>query len=77
MDYVIKEDRGKAISYTIMGVSLGVIVGLNGVLYFVRGLDPLLGWSIMGGLYVLFSFILLGIIKEPVDIEKKTEGICF
>ena len=28
LDYVIKEDRGKAISLSIMGISLGVIVSL-------------------------------------------------
>jgi len=31
----------------------------------------------MGGLYLVFAFILLIIVKEPVDVEKKTEGICF
>jgi hypothetical protein len=60
-----------------MGVSLGVIVGLNGVFHFIKDIDPLIGWSIMAGLYILFAFILLAIIREPVDIEKKTEGICY
>lgn len=60
-----------------MGVSLGVIVGLNGVFRFIKDIDPLIGWSIMGGLYIIFGFILLAIIREPVDVEKKTEGICF
>ena len=69
MDYVIKEDRGKAISYTIMGITLGVIVSLNVVFTLIKNLDPTLGWGIMGGLYVLFAFILLSIIKEPVDID--------
>lgn len=59
-----------------MGVSLGVIVSLNGLFYFIKDMDPLVGWGIMGGLYILFAFILLAIIREPVDIEKKTDGIC-
>lgn len=76
MDYVIKEDRGKAFSYATMGVSLGVIVSLNGVFHFIKDIDPLIGWSIMGGLYILFGFILLSMIREPVDIEKNTDTIC-
>jgi len=59
-----------------MGVSLGVIVSLNGLFNSIKDLDPIIGWGVMGGLYIMFAFILLAIIREPVDIEKKTTGIC-
>ena len=77
LDYVIKEDRGKALSYATMGVSLGVIISLNGVFNLIKDIDPLIGWSIMGGLYIFFGFIMFIIIREPVDLEKKTTSVCF
>ena len=60
-----------------MGLTLGIVVSLNGLFQFIRNIDPLIGWSIMGGLYIAIAFILLIIIKEPVDIEKNTNSIGF
>jgi hypothetical protein len=66
---VIKEDRGKAISLGVMGLSLGVIVSLQGLFNLTKDMDPLLAWSIMGGLLIFFSFIMYVSVREPVDIE--------
>jgi hypothetical protein len=76
MDYVIKEDRGKAFGYTIMGVCAGILLSLNFLYEFTRKLDPLLSWSIMGGIYVFTGVICMIFIREPVDIEKKEETVC-
>ena len=77
MDYVIKEDRGKAFSSTIMGLSVGVLLSFNVLYEFTRNLDPMISWSILGGIYFMTGVMGLTFIKEPVDIDKKEGTLCF
>ena len=59
-----------------MGTTLGIIVSLNGLFNLIKDIDPMIGWSIMGGLYLIFAIILFTMIREPVDIEEKSDGFC-
>ena len=76
MDYVIKQDRGKAIALSIVGVSLGTITSLQVLFRFIKDLEVYTAWSIMSGTLIFFSFGLAIIVKEPVDIEKSPDRIC-
>ena len=59
-----------------MGTVLGTIVSLNGLFNLIKDIDPMIGWGIMGGLSIIFALILFTMIREPVDIEKKADGVC-
>jgi hypothetical protein len=59
-----------------MGLSLGFILSFDVIFPLLRNLDPLIGWSILGGIYITFSVILAFLIREPPDIEKNTDPIC-
>jgi len=76
MDYVIKQDRGKAAAIIITALSLGVITSFQVLFRFIKDIDAEIAWSIMGGLMIFFSIIYFTIIKEPVDIEKNTNSLC-
>ena len=75
-DYVIKNDRGKATALCIMALSLGIVVALQVLFRLIKDIDAFIAWGVMGGIMIMSSIILLKIIKEPVDIEKSSDGIC-
>ena len=64
------KDRGKALSFSFMGVCLGVILSNMVLVHFTRDLDPLLSWSIMAGMMIAFAISMFLTLNEPLDPEK-------
>ena len=46
-DYVCKESRSRAVSFSFMGLSLGVITSLAILFEFTKDADPSIAWGIM------------------------------
>ena len=46
-DYVVKESRGKAVSFSMMGLSMGVIMSLSVLFQFTKDMDPISSWGLM------------------------------
>lgn len=59
-----------------MGVCAGILMSFNVLYVYTRKLDPLISWSILGGIYVFTGAICFMFIREPVDIEKKEGTVC-
>jgi hypothetical protein len=72
LDYVVKEDRGAAVSLTLMGLSLGVILSLSVLFEVLKDLDPSVSWTIMSVMFISLGIVLLFILKEP-EVVKTSE----
>jgi len=64
-DYVVKESQGSALSFSMMGLSLGVIMSLSVLFQFTKTLDPMVSWGFMSIIMILFALSLLVIVTEP------------
>ena len=62
IDYVAKESIGTAISFGMIGLSLGVICTLLVVFEFTKDLDPLYSWGVMSALLIISAFVNLAMI---------------
>ena len=65
LDYVCEESQGTAISFGLMGLSIGIITSLNVLFEFTKDLDPIYSWSAISILSILFAFVLAFMISEP------------
>jgi MFS family permease len=75
LDYVAKKDRGKAIAYNTMAVSVGVIVSMQVLFNFTKDIDPLLSWGIIGAMMVFTGILMYFTVDEPKDIKEKKEPL--
>ena len=46
-DYVQVESRGTAVSLSMMGLALGIIISLSVLFQFTKNLDPVISWGVM------------------------------
>ena len=75
IDYVEQKDRGKATSFSFMGVCFGVVLSNQVLLHYTRDLDPILSWGIMALMMVAFSISMLMTLSEPNEKKKKEEKL--
>ena len=75
-DYVMKESIGKAMAFSLMGLSIGVIFSLGVLFEFTKDLDPKYSWRIMAFIMVLFAIGTLFMISEPPEKIDKSQGLC-
>ena len=54
-DYVQVESRGTAVSLSMMGLALGIIVSLSVLFQLTKNLDPVVSWGIMTVIQVSFG----------------------
>ena len=66
-DYVVTESYGKAQAFSLMGLSLGVIISLSVIFEFTKNLDPQYSWGIMSALTAIFAMVVLFMIDEPPE----------
>jgi len=74
IDYVEVKSRGKALSFSFMGVCFGSVLSSLVLLKFTIKLDPLFSWAIMSGVMVVFSISMLLTASEPRDRFKKEDA---
>ena len=74
-DYCVKESRGQAVSFSMMGLYLGVIMSLSVLFEFSKDIDPVIAWGLMSVIQISFGISVLWIVKDPVVIADKENSL--
>jgi uncharacterized membrane protein YjfL (UPF0719 family) len=74
-DYVHKDSIGKAVAFSLMGISLGVVASLGVLFEYTKDLDPLISWRIMGAVMLIFAIGMLLMISEPPERVCSKDGM--
>jgi len=69
MDYVCKESIGSAISMRLIGVNVSVLVSTWVLWPLVRSLEPMIGWAVMAGIFIVFGLMCFCIVADLKDLK--------
>lgn len=74
-DYVEKESMAKANSFSMMGLSLGVMVSLAGLFELTLNMNPRYAWGMISTIMIIFAFSSLYLVSDTYAVSDSKDSV--